>query len=179
MGVIFDILGSFVVRAAIVAVMLNLMISLNEALYRKNDRLYLTQVLEAPAKVIANDLRLAGYNASKTFARAYSNDMMFYADTGNDGSVETIRFYLSGSTLYRTINGGTPFELARSVTYYRIIYYNIYSNQVGGSSISGIKSIYVQLTIRSTNNITSINTGSSSSSNQVATWEDRIFPPNL
>ncbi|MEW5800057.1 MAG: hypothetical protein AB1728_13745, partial [Bacteroidota bacterium] len=156
MGVIFDILGSFVVRAAIVAVMLNLMISLNEALYRKNDRMYLTEVLEAPSQVIANDLRLAGYNASKTFARAYTTDMMFYADTGNDGSVESIRFYLSGTTLYRRINSGTPFELARSVTYFNVTYYNIYGNQVSGSSVSGVKSIYIQLTIRSGNRITSV-----------------------
>lgn len=180
MGVIFDLIGSFVVRAAIVMVLLNLMLSLNQALYKNNERVYLSEVIAGPAEVITNDFRLAGYNALTRFPIARVNNVSFYADTGMDGSSETIRYYLSSQTLYRTINGGAPFIVANSVSNFRLRYYNIYGQQLSyGTNINGIKSINIELTIWSPRLHTTIYSGSSDSTQLSATWENRVFPPNL
>lgn len=182
MGVIFDILGSFVVRAAIVAILLNLMLMLHGTLYRTTQQVYLNQVIISPSQTISNDLALAGYNSSTNFLKADLSEMIFYADLDNNGTSETVRYYVSNNILYRTINGGTPFELARSVTKFEISYYNILGSQLSYTYVpprTTVKSVFVQITLASTNKITTINSGKMDTTTQTVSWSKHIFPQNL
>lgn len=180
MGVIFDILGSFVVRAAIVVTILNLMITLNEALYKKTDQAYLNEVISAPAQILTEDLKLAGYGASTTFPIANANEVSFYADTDNNGSAETIRYYVDSQILYRTIDGGTPFEVARQVVSFTFVYFNVTGAQISyGLNRTTVKSIYVQITLQSQNLFKNMYSGTSDTTKQSAIWQSHIFPVNL
>lgn len=180
MGVIFDIIGSTIVRAAIVATILNLMISLNEALFKKTDQAYLNEVIIAPSQTMTNDLKLAGYAAPKTFTIARQREMVFFADIDNSGTADVIWYYLSNDILYRSINGGTPFELARDVTNLTFVYFDVNGGQVSyGLNRTNVKSIYVQLTIQSTKRYPTLFSGSSDSVYQSTTWNSHIFPLNL
>lgn len=180
MGVVFDILGSFVVRAAIVAVMLNLMLSLHEQLQKKNEQVYMSEMLAAPSMTIVSDLRLAGYNSSTIFPMASTSEMQFYADLDNNGVSELVRYYVNSGILYRTIDGGTAFELARSVTLFRLRYYNSTGTALSGINVAGIRSIDVRLRLQSVSyGVTTRYSGSSDSTLYTAEWREHIFPKNL
>lgn len=190
MAVILDILGSFVVRAAIVVVILNLMINLHQALAKKTDRVYLNQSLDGVGNIIAADIKLAGYGrlTPKTFFKADSNDIGFHADTGNVGTTyQNIRYYINPTTpysthkiLYRKINSGTPLEVARDIIYFRVKYYKV--NGVAstyGSDTSNIKSIFITILMES--NMTERTYLSSDGDTLAlqAKWERHFFPENL
>ncbi|MDD8019528.1 MAG: hypothetical protein PHP42_14235 [Bacteroidota bacterium] len=180
------------VRAAIVGIILTMMINLHDALYRNTERAALEQNINGPAQVISADLKLAGYgkSTSKIFDVADTSKMIFHADTDNDSTAETIEYYtgppFTGTNhrvLYRIINNGTPFEIARDVIRFRLRYYDVNGNKFNIppalSSVSGIKSIYVLLIIESANPMKSLNVGSSESQPLHVTWERHFFPQNL
>lgn len=180
MGIIFDIIGSSIVRAAIVATILNLMVSLNEALFKKTDQAFLNEVIIAPSQTITNDLKLAGYSASKIFTIARREEMAFFADVDNNNIADLVRYYVSNGILYRSLNSERPFELARDVTNFTIVYFNVSGGQISyGLNRTNVKSIYVQLTIQSTQRYPSLFSGSSDSVYQSTTWNSHIFPLNL
>ncbi|MFA5832835.1 MAG: hypothetical protein WDA22_05080 [Bacteroidota bacterium] len=187
MGVLLDILGSFVIRAAVVLIILTTMITLNNSLFRQTERVALNELVSGIGETVFNDLSHAGYNStSKTFNKADSIETIFFADLDNNGSVETIRYYLgsgaSGShrILYRTLNSGTAFEIARDVILLRFYYYNITGGTVSyGNNRTGIKSVKVSITIESSHKLVSVYSGTSDTlSYQQAKWEAHIFPSN-
>jgi hypothetical protein len=188
MGVMIDIIGSTIIRGAIVLVILNLNISLNNALSEKTARATVKQKTVVPAQVMTDDIRLAGYGtAVKTFAIANADEVTFTADLDNDGTAETVHYYLgaapSGSThhvLYRSINGGTGFELARDVDSLVFKYYYLDGTSAGpGTDIDNIKSINVKLLIESNAQV-SEGIGTNNTPQYVkAYWERTIFPQNL
>jgi hypothetical protein len=187
-----DIIGSTIIRGAIVLVILNLNISLNNALSEKTARATVKQKTVVPAQIITDDIRLAGYGptTSKIFMIAKADEAEFSADLDDDGSAETVHYYLgtppAGSThhvLYRevsSINGGAPFELARDVDSLVFKYYYIDGSLAGpGLNINNIKSINVKLLIESNAQISG-GIGTDNAPQYVkAYWERTIFPQNL
>lgn len=188
MGVIIDIIGMLVIRASIIAIILNLMVNLHEALYKYTERNYLNNTLTGAAQTISADLKLAGYNsANKRFPVAKTNDMSFRADTENDSTVDVVRYYLNPTTgtnkvLYRTVNSGTAMQVARDVDSFYVYYYRANgANATSGSTtnVNNIKSVYVKLKITSKNQELSAQDGSSESAARTAKWEQHFFPENL
>ena len=185
MGVVIDIIGSFIVRASIVAILLTMIVNLHDALYRNTDRAALQTLMDAPQVTIESDLKMAGYNASTTFDEAKSDHMRFYADIDNDGSSDQIDYKTSSPDadghmiLTRKVNG-VSMELARDVTNFTLTYYDVYGNQISyGGSTTGIKSIYVQIVIESATAVSGLLDGSSDNSRNKVSWEEQIFPKNL
>lgn len=187
MDVMLDIIGSFVIRAAVVLIILTTMVNLNNSLFRQTENAALNDLVSGAGETISNDLSLAGYgSSSKVFNKADSIETIFFADLDNNGSVETVRYYLgagaSGShrILYRTLNSGPAFEIARDVILLRFKYYRITGGTISyGTFRSGIKSIKVSVTIESSHKLTSIYSGSSDTLRyQQSTWEAHIFPKN-
>ena len=196
MGVILDILGSFVVRAAIVVIILNLMINLHQSLSKNTDRIYLNQSISNAGNIIAADIKLAGFAATDTFAIARRRNIKFSADTGNNGTVQTIRYYTVPSIpsasakaiLYREVIGTTTqtLEIATNITDFNISYYIVTGEPINGLNVVGIKSIYITLVMES--NITekeyyAIDAGEYSTGTNVTPlrvkWERHFFPENL
>jgi hypothetical protein len=188
MGVMIDIIGSTIIRGVIVLVILNLNVSLNNALAEKTARAIVKQKTVVPAQVITDDLRSAGYNmVQKTFPIAKADEVTINTDFDNDGIAETVHYYLgaapAGSThriLYRQLNGGTSFELARDVDSLVFKYYDFNGATLApGLNVNYIKSIYVRLVIESNAQV-SEGIGTDSTPKYVkAYWERTIFPYNL
>ncbi|HTY10061.1 MAG TPA: hypothetical protein VMF88_03215 [Bacteroidota bacterium] len=180
-----DIIGSMVIRGAIVLMTLYLSVSLQSAYTYKNTLYTVKQKTVIPAEVLTDDIRLAGYGptTSKVFTTAASQEMQFSADINNDSVAENVHYYLgptytgsSHRSLYRvvsSINGGAPYELARDVDSLCFTYYDVYGNSLSGTNVSGIKSIKVSLVMESNaqvaDEITTAPSGSGLYSKQVST----------
>ncbi len=184
MSVMLDIIGSMVIRGAIVLMTLYLSVGLQSAYTYKSTLYIVKQKTVVPAEILTDDIRLAGYGptTSKVFDTAMSQAIQFSADINNDSIPETVYYYLgspyTGSThrsLFRavsSINGGAPAELARDVDSLCFTYYDVYGNTLSGSNIYGIKSIKVSLVMESSgqvaDEITTAPTGSGLYTNQTA-----------
>lgn len=188
MGVVIDIIGSFIVRAAIVGMILQLMITLSDALYRNTERQALNEEASNITQIISSDLKLAGYgsNTVKQFPIASASDMQFRTDLNNDGIAETVRYYLgSGSnntTLYRTWaypSFSQTLEVARDVSRFRVNYYTISGTPTNSTGISVIKSVLVTIEIDAKSKL--VGTGDNSASIKInkVSFEQHFFPPNL
>ncbi|MFA6467352.1 MAG: hypothetical protein WCW35_00510 [Bacteroidota bacterium] len=178
-------MGMLIVRAAIIAIILNLMVGMHEALYKNTERIFLSETISAPAQVIAADLKLAGYNSTnKQFPVAQINEMSFYADIDTNGTVDVIRFYQNITTsrlkkLYRSINGGSVLEIARNVTTFKVLYFTNTGSTTSGTPCSNIKSVYIKMVIESRNRERIQNSGTSDNTVRSVKWEEHIFPENL
>lgn len=134
MTIFIDLVGSWIIRASMITVMLGLSVTMNDALYKTTQQANTKAILASTADVVYTDVNMAGYNASAPFfSTAASNNMQFYGDLNNGGIPETIRYYttLDASTglykLYRYVNnenGGSPFLLGSNFTSVTFQYYN-------------------------------------------------------
>ncbi len=189
MGVMIDIIGSTIIRGAIILVILNLNVSLNNALSQKTVRAALKQKMVVPAQILTDDIRLAGYNqsGSKVFPMARANEIQFLADLNSDSTADIVHYYLgaapAGSThrvLYRQLNLGASFALASDVVSLSFFYYSSLGSAISpGDNKLGIKFISVKLKIESnTQVIEGVGTGNTARY-ETAYWERTIFPQNL
>ncbi len=183
MATILDILGSMVIRGAIVLIMLSLNLSMHNALYQKTQRLMVKQNLTVPSQVFLSDLILAGYNAtpSTTMQTALPTEIQFLGDVDNNSVTETVRYYLSAAAgtvpehriLYRSINGSVS-EVARDIDSLTFLYYD--ASGVVTGTLANIRSVYVQFSMVSgyalTNDV-------EQQEYEKAFWERLIVPPNL
>ena len=187
MAVMLDIIGSFVIRAAVVLIILTTMVNLSNSLYRQSERVALETLVTGAGETISNDLSLAGYrSASKLFLTADSVQTRFYADLNDDGAVEIVRYYLSAGAsgshriLYRSLNGGTAFEIARDVVLLQFTHYSVTGSSLTGTNVSGVKSVRISLTIESNHKLRSFYSGRTDTLQyQKATWQGYVFPENL
>jgi len=172
MSIMLDLIGSMIVRGAIMLTFLYLTINLQNALYEKTIYAAVKQKTVIPAEILTDDLRLAGYGpaTSKSFPVAYQQSIEFYADINNDSVADLVHYYLgpvyAGTTnhysLYRevsSINGGAPYELARDVDSIAFTYYGSTGAVISPAlNVSGIKSIKVYLSFESNGKTTDIMT---------------------
>lgn len=127
-----------------------------------------TQAIQNSRRGLAyalSDLRQASYGADGAYpvTNAATSTVTFYSDTDDDGKVDKVRYYLSGTTLYRgTIaptgspaaytGGEDTYVIAESVrmatTSPIFLYYDHGSVQLATpADPSKIASVYVRLTI--------------------------------
>jgi hypothetical protein len=127
------------------------------------------------------DLKLAGFNASKAIWEARQSEIIFYADLDNNGTQETVRYYINNGILYRTLNGVSPLELARNVTSFSLKYFNVNGTLLSYSNNrTDVKSIQVELIIQSTKTVISaVTEGTHAATPLSVKWEIQIFPLNL
>ncbi len=166
MSTMLDIIGSMVIRGAIVLMTLYLSVGLQSAYTYKSVLYNVKQKTLIPAEILTDDLRMAGYGptTSKVFDTAQSGAIQFHADINNDSISETIYYYLGPTyidsthadstrhSLYRRVSsiyGGAPFELSSDVDSLLFTYYDIFGNTLSGTNVSGIKSIKVYLVMKS------------------------------
>jgi hypothetical protein len=171
MGTMLDVIGSIVIRGAIMLALINLTIQMNTALYQKTALASTRQSTVIPVQIMCDDIYRA---KTSVFEKAKLNEIKFSAGDINDNS-ETVYYYLEGATsakgLYRqvsSINNNTPALIAHNVTNMTFEYYDLDGvAKSPGENVGGIKSIKLKLTIQTDNN-----SGSTF-------WEKNIFPPNI
>jgi hypothetical protein len=183
MGVVLDLIASMAVRGAIIYIVLTMNISLHELLYEKAQYAIVKQNTATVADILRNDLRYIGYNLSSgnAFLTADTSQVKFVGDTDNNGTVDTVYFYLgavsemSGTAnpndriIYRQTNSGTPVECGHGVTQLSLKYYNSVGNET--STLSAIRSLSIKLVVE----------GDVLVNNYYPTsiWETYYFPTNI
>ena len=175
MHVMLDIVGSLIIRGMIVVTILRLNVSLNQTLYFKTSMANVRANLGAMVSVFETDIRQAGYGTSTPFTRADSNDIEFRGDFSNSGNVQTVRYYLEGTNIYRQYNNSPRVSVARGVKAFKLEYYD----QVGilTATLSSIRSI--KLTIEIEEDFEIIEAAGSQKLRPYAKSEHQFFPENL
>ncbi len=133
MSIILDIIGSWVVRATMIAIMLTLSVNLNNALFQNATVISDRDLVSIVDSVFYADINAAGYNApswgSADFKWATTSSVYFWADVNNNGSADSIRYdvvYNSNTKkyrLYRTLNNGTGLAVGNPIDSLSFSYY--------------------------------------------------------
>jgi hypothetical protein len=180
MGVIIDIVGSFIVRGIILTIIINMMISLNSALSLYTERAILYESITTPSQVISSDFKMAGYGVLNPTITGKKNEVTLPV------GFTTIHYYLDSSLnktyklLYRDSASAKKFLLADNVKTFQINYFDKFGADLGnGTFIDKVVSMRVSLILESPNTYTSSNSGAMDNVHQRVTWEEQIFPPNL
>ncbi|MCX6136683.1 MAG: hypothetical protein NTV54_04205 [Ignavibacteriales bacterium] len=173
MGTVFDIIGSTLIRGAIMLAMINLTVQMNEALFKKTTLAASRQASVIPAQILYNDLYSAGYGVAypKTIATAKSNEILFTGIIDTIGTVGTLRYECgSDCKMYRSVNAVRQL-IAHDVTQMRFDYYDSNGTSLTpATNLGNVKSIRFRLTFLPQN--------LPGQARDSAYWEKRVFPPN-
>ena len=174
MATILDIIGSMLVRGAILLMMLNLSLQMNKAVYQKTGFAAMRQNTAISAQILYDDLYLA-----KSFTTATPDSIQFAAVDSN-GTSYAVHYYLAGESsptiplkmLYRSINGGTAQLVAHNVAKLNVEYYNL--NGSSTTIVGDVRSVRFRISIQ-----TEEQSSQENEKPMLAFWEKVVFPPNL
>ncbi len=177
MTIVLDLIGSWLVRGVLIAIMLTLTLNMNNALYHDIPVVNGRALIATVDSVMYADMNAAGYNVStlsNTFSNATSTSVYFNADLNNNGSAELVKYYTGYDatsrtyTLYRSTLGNT-LTLASGID---SIGFSFYDKRDSVTSVlSSIRSIGVTI-------IDSVSDPSSGSKTAILS-SFRVYPPNL
>lgn len=189
MSVFLDLIGSWIVRASLIAVMLTLTVNMNNALYQSTQQANAKGLVSVVDSVIYADLNAAGYNVSSpigsnTFYSFGATNLSFYADIDKSvGGVELIKYttVYDATTklykLYRQVNTGTNALLGSNYSKVTFKYYN--AGGVETASANAIKQVCVMVDARYVLTNAFVNTKGLTSDTMYAKSDFRVYPPNL
>ncbi len=160
MGVMFDIIGSILVRTAIVLIVLRMNVSLNTMMSETVAHATIQKELSILREVMAADFEYAGLNvaAGTGILDAQVGSIKFQGDLQSDGSIETIYYYYGGlgelldtpnpsdRKFYRQINSETPLVVAHGLTKCVFTFYNASGSQTWDEA--QIKSFSISMTMQ-------------------------------
>ncbi len=143
-------IGSFVVAGLLIIMGLQLNASANEVTLVYNGNAILQQNLTTLVDILETDFRKIGYckdwtkiaDPSLSIRIADSNRIRFLTDVGNDGTLDSITYYLGPTSelastpnpydryLYRVVNNGTPFGMNLGMTQFSFLYFDAESDTI-------------------------------------------------
>jgi len=192
MGVMFDIIGSILVRTAIVLIVLRMNVSLNSMVSQTVAHSTIQQELSILREVMGADFEYAGLNVTPgtAFLDALSTKIRFKGDLDSDGTPETIYYYYGSASelsntvnpsdkkLYRQINSETPLNIANGITKCVFTYYN--ASGVQTTDKTQIKMFSVSAIMQDGSlQVESWKDGNQIISYPASYWEQSFFPSNL
>lgn len=194
MTYLLDIIGSNLIRVAIVLIILSMTVTLNSALYDKTAAANTKAKLEIAANIMYQDIKQAGYRVGSTvFDTAQTKSVQFRADFGNNGSDDIVYYYgtykidtvwyngvnaVVDTTwkIRRRINSDSTWTIANNLRNFSFQYFDANGNYA--STLGSIKSMKIELNAR----IGATAAGAVTSnvlSDSTATKEFRVYPINL
>ena len=192
MGVMFDIIGSILVRTAIVLIVLRMNVSLNTMVSETVAHSTIQQELSILRDVMGADFEYAGLGVAPgtAFRDAMPNKIKFDGDLDNNGTPETIYYYYGSTSqltntpnpndkkLYRQIGSGTPLNIANGVTQCIFTYYDV--NGIQTFTKSAIKSFSINIIMQDGwLTVKSWKDGFEAITYPSSYWEQSFFPLNL
>ena len=176
------LLGSIVIGGLMLVNFMTFQADLSEHTYSQNLDLVLQETAIEVVEMVERDLWKIGRGMQQPAFAIYDDDAIsFYADLENDGTVETVRYYLSSTSaatstpnpndriLYRVVNGTNEFEWAVGVTNFQVQFYDAFNDTT--SNLYMARTLEVSMSFEST---MPYNDEYASYS-----WRARITPPNL
>lgn len=189
MAYLLDIAGSIIIASMVVLILLVLNLNIISGTTENLNTNIAQRDLTTAVWVIEYDLFKIGYRVTgSNIEIADSNEIKFYSDFDNNGTIDSIRYYLGtvsefSSTsnpldrpLYRKENNNSDSTLF-SVVDFALTYSDSIGNNIDFGSLSSpavrntIRTINVELKIESGEPINGIY--------QVSQWEKKITPKNL
>jgi len=176
------LLGSIVIGGLMLVNFMNYQADLGKHTYSHSLDLVLQETAIEVVEMVERDMWKIGRGVGQPAFAIYDNNIIsFYADLENDGVIDTVRYYLSGTSeatrtpnpndriLYRVVNGVNEFEWAVGVTAFQIKFYD--ANNDTTSNLYKARALEVSMSFEST--IPYDEEYASYS------WRERITPPNL
>jgi hypothetical protein len=179
--VFFDIIQSYIIKGAIILVILQSMLLLQNLLYQHTEKAVLEEELSTASYTFSSDMRQAGYNSATAFTIAETSRVKIFGDIDNNGTADVVRYYLDpmpSSTkfnLERTVNGGAPITVGRNFRKFYLTYYDSVGITIPVPAslvyLAKIKSISVLAIMENDEQFYGDYLRSS--------WQAQIFPPNI
>ena len=158
---ILDILGSMLIGGTLLMIMFRLNNAAVENSYNNSEDLILQENLTNVVGILESDLRRMGYCQDWSNLPADSSHIKFLADIDNNGSVDTVDYYVGPTSeltqtpnpndryLYR-VAGGTADPITKfDVVEFNLLYFNTFGDTLSSpvSVPSQIASIQVNIRI--------------------------------
>lgn len=169
---ILDIIGSVIAGGILLLILARTNASAIENTYNDNSDLITQQNLSTVVLLLENDFRKIGYcenwtlvpDPTKTILSADSTSIKFIGDVNNDGTVDTVYYYvgptseLSGTPnpndriLYRVVNGSVTKSGNMGITQFSLSYFDDFGNQISFpiTTPGSIAEIQITLQIQNT-----------------------------
>jgi len=157
-----DIIGSFVLGGLLLITVLNLETTLVETSYRNTLQLITQESLAELVDLIQYDFRKMGYGVpdpTTSIRTMRSDEIEFLADVDEDGTIDTVRYAVSDTSLarmtpnpndrllYRQINGQPREGDAWGVTELEFKYFDANGRETSVPSL--VRAVQVSLTLES------------------------------
>lgn len=189
MQVIYDIIGSIIIGGIILLMLVSFNSSVMEGSAIQTFNSIVQSNMTSVTDLIEYDFRKMGYRVGSIIdsgiVYADSSRILMKGDVDNNGTVESIAYYLdvaakSGHVnprsriLYRQVNGGAAQTINLGITRFRMAYYNRADSLIAENPVklpSRIRSIRLAINMESTSPYDTTYAGT--------TWERTITPKNL
>jgi len=182
MNILLDLVGSTIIGALIVSMLLNFNVFQSNAMFSSDSELQLQQNAKTLAEILNHDFRKIGYRYDNTaFVEADSERISFYSDVDRDGNIELVTYMLGDTTevpgttnlrdriLYRIVDNDTIKGPSLGLTKAKFSYLN--GSGVATTTLSEIQYVKAELWIETIN---PVNGGY-----PFTYWELTINPRNL
>ena len=99
MNILLDLMGSSIIGAMIVSMLINFNVFQSNSRFSSDSELQLQQNAKTLAEILNNDFRKIGYRYDNTaFVEADSERVSFYYDEERDGTINLVTYMLGDST---------------------------------------------------------------------------------
>jgi len=99
MNILLDLMGSTIIGALIVSMLINFNVYQNNSISSSDSELQLQQNAKTLAEILNHDFRKIGYRYDNTaFVEADSERISFYSDIDRDGNVNLVTYMLGDTT---------------------------------------------------------------------------------
>lgn len=188
MSVFLDLIGSWIIRASLIAVMLTLSVNMNNALYQSTQQVNAKALVSVVDSVIYADVNAAGYNVtapapSNTFTDFTATRLEFNADLPGGVTPDLIKYTTVYSEptklykLYRRVNSGTNMLLGSDYSTIKFQYYD--ASGVETAVAANIRQVRVKVDARYVLTDAFVTTKGQTIDTMYAKSDFRVYPPNL
>ena len=99
MNILLDLMGSTIIGALIVSMLINFNMYQSNSIISSDSELQLQQNAKTLAEILNHDFRKIGYRYDNTaFVEADSERISFYSDVDRDGNIELVTYMLGDTT---------------------------------------------------------------------------------
>lgn len=116
MGTVFDLIGSYLFKAAMIGIIVSTSISLNQVMVEKSQLVNLEKNINVATSVLEWDIRNAGYRLGSNGLRlAQSRQVSWLSDVDNNGVVDSVAYTSTAYTVRMGDSTVTRYDVYRYV----------------------------------------------------------------
>jgi hypothetical protein len=177
-----DIIQSYVIRGAILLIIIQAVISLQQTLSERSLKAQLEQEMFQMSVILTSDLRCIGSDAAFVpwFIIADTNRLQFkIGDSLSFASFHTINYSITKPGTYyeldRSVDGGTILPIGRNLTRFRCQFFDVNGIILSPTPLSDPN----KLNIKSITVLAKMQTTTVAQDTVWSLWQAKIYPQNL